>query len=103
MNAEADAVKEVIVLESSVVLWILAILVPMALSWCTTVFILLRDIKRTSDRLLDMHINADREGFGTVEIQASQEDIQHALRALVHYIKWTAQELTGKIPPPPID
>ena len=87
-----------------IALWAFGLGVVPALTWAVAVIWLLRDIKKTTDTLvviakgsrqeLHSHIVTENEGFN---------DMARSLKALVHYVKWTAQEQTGKEPPPPVD
>jgi hypothetical protein len=52
--------------------------------------------------LLDMHNNADEHGFGTGGIKDVIEDNTRAIKALTHYITWSARQ-RGQDPPPPLD
>ena len=98
---EQEVVEQVLILDTAVLAWSLALLMPMAVAWCTSVFLLLRDIKKTSDQLLHMHINADDSGFGTNSTNKMIEDLRRGMREFIHYTRWTAKEMTGKEPPPP--
>ena len=92
--------------------WLLGVIIPAGLTWSIAVLWLLRDIKRGTEKLIQMHEVPDDHGFGTVELAKDlrnhivQEDqvfanMTKALHDLVHYVRWAAQQQVGKAPPPP--
>ena len=66
----------------------------------TKMYMWLRDL-RESHKRMEEDILENREIVKEV-VKANQEQIT-ATRALVHYIKWLAEEQTGKKPPPPVE
>ena len=62
---------------------------------------ILRDIKRTSDKLLRMHEDPGSTGFGTVAQDGLLTDIRDAIRELIHYSIADYKQRTGKAPMPP--
>ncbi len=51
-------------------------------------------------KLLEMHENPEKTGFGTVGLADVISENSRCIKALTHYIKWSVQEQTGKVPPP---
>lgn len=72
-----------------------------AMTWAIAVLWLLRDIKRSSDRLLDMHENPENTGFGTALQDEHLRALTHVLKDLVHYVKVDIEVRTGQPPRPP--
>ena len=86
-------------------MWVLGVtLVPM-LVWAISVMWLLRDIKRSTDKLINLHTpeRADEAGFGTVEMSRTMRSLCHSVKELVHYTRWLAKKRTGEEPPPYVD
>ena len=61
-------------------------------------------------RLLDMHENPEKTGFGTVGIDKFIQDNTTAIRELreavkdqTHYLMWMSEQKTGTKPPPRMD
>ena len=67
-----------------------------------------RDMGIRVKELLEMHSHPEDTGFGTKHIERAMEDMREELRELnrsmremIHYQKWTAEQLNGRRPPPP--
>ncbi len=89
-------------MDSETIRWIAGVLLAPSLLFAFIVISLLRDIKKTTDKLIEMHINADAYGFGTRAIGEYMRDMRDAFRDQSFYMKWMVKELTGKSPPPPV-
>ena len=61
---------------------------------------IVRDIKKTSERLLEMHLKPEDTGFGTRNQDAILIEIRDCLRDLIHYTMQEIQNRTGKTPKP---
>ena len=53
--------------------------------------------------LLKMHHHADEHGFGTGATNQMVASIDRTQKALIHYIKWGVEKMTGEAPPPPVE
>ncbi len=53
--------------------------------------------------LLKMHQHADEHGFGTGATNKMVASIERTQKAMIHYVRWIAVEMTGKQPPPPVE
>lgn len=53
--------------------------------------------------LIGMHGEADKHGFGTVGTNEMVASIERTQKALIHYIKWGVEKMTGEAPPPYVD
>lgn len=91
-------------------LWIIGALVPVALAWSAWVTHTLKEITRTNEELVDMHKAPDQYGFGTGKTNVLISDFHtslvnntRAIKGLTHYIRWLAEQQTGKKSPPPIE
>jgi len=85
--------------------WVIKVIelaIPLLISATIWVAIKVSSMSREIDRLIEMHEHPESTGFGTVGLKEELRELNHALRALIHYVKWTAKEQTGKTPPPSI-
>ncbi len=89
----------------TVALWVLGVILLPAIGWAITMFVMTR-------RLLVMHDDPDKYGFGTVELRKKRLDDsirietlirEHtaATRELNSYIRYWIKKTTGEAPPPP--
>lgn len=81
--------------------WLIGVVVVPGLAWATAVIWLLRDIKKGTDKLLEMHENPDKYGFGSNHMTDVLEHLNITMGSMVHYLRWIAEQSTGKPPPPP--
>jgi hypothetical protein len=86
---------------------IAALAIPIG-GWMITMMWLMKEIKKSTDltfakvvRLEEMHNNPDKYGFGVGLMDTKLEGIHSALKTLVHYVRWQAEQASGKEPPPP--
>lgn len=88
-----------------ILMWVIGVLMVPTLVWAISVMWLLRDIKRSTDVLIDLHTpeRADDAGFGTVELARTMHSLCHSVKELVHYTRWLAKKRTGEDPPPFVD
>ncbi len=61
---------------------------------------IVRDIKKTSEKLLEMHQNPENTGFGTRLQDTILLEIRDCLRDLIHYTTQEITSRTGKTPRP---
>ena len=54
-------------------------------------------------QLLKMHRFPDEYGFGTGTTNEMIASIERTQKALIHYIKWGVEKMTGEQPPPPVE
>jgi uncharacterized protein (UPF0548 family) len=91
--------------------FLLSVTIP-AVGWAITIHLVLIAVRRQVDRLVAMHEDPDRYGFGTSrtnELITNEVEDHHqlirentqAVKALTHYVRWLATHQTGKEPPPP--
>ena len=98
----------------------LGVLIVPAIGWAITVsWMLMASRSRQAEclschaEMINMHKNADKYGFGTVELRAMEsrnqtllenliKDNTRALREVSHYIRWSIENATGQKPPPPM-
>ena len=92
------------------ILYVLAVAIPLAIGWCATIFVMLWTLNRTVNdhtrmiaKLLHMHENADAEGFGTVGLRTDVRQQAHLTRELIYYVKWGMEKVTATEPPPFVD
>jgi len=85
-------------------IWIIKLaFIPIVTSGIAAIW-LLRDIKKSSDKLLVMHYNPDDFDFGTGGIEKDMTALRNATRDVAHYTKWMATNMNnGKAPPPRMD
>lgn len=86
-----------------IALWILGLVLVPAVGWSLAILLILRDVKRTGDELLSMHRNPNGYGFGTINLSEMVEEQRRLTGAVVHYLKWAAEKITGEVPPPPLE
>ena len=89
-------------MEIEVIKWLGGVILVPLLAFCISVIWLLRDIKKASDQLLIMHQKPDDFGIGTAGLHACMDGMKNAVQDQTHYMKWMAQQMTGKKPPPPV-
>lgn len=70
-------------------------------------FTSLNNIMGKSDRLISMHNQADKYGFGTVGISADMKKMHEeqqaqtrATKSMMRLMRWTAEKQFGEKPPP---
>ena len=85
-----------------ILLYILSALMVPAIGWAMHSYIAQRDMRQKLDKLLYMHENPEKTGFGTIGLDGVIEDNTRALKSLIHYIKWLETN-NGKGPPPPLE
>lgn len=85
-----------------ILLWVMGVTIPAGLAWAVAVMWILRDIRRTTSILLEMHQNPTQYGLGVGPSEAKLGDIHSEMKTLVHYVRWSAEQSTGTSPPPPI-
>jgi len=83
-----------------ILLWVAGALVPVVLAWGVFVSHKLLRTDAQLGRLIYMHENADKFGFGTGGMQEALQNNSHAMQELTHYIKWLAQRDRKDSPPP---
>lgn len=54
-------------------------------------------------KLIIMHENPEKTGFGTVGMLEGLDANTRAMNKMVHYLKWFITKTTGEEPPPPMD
>ncbi len=90
-------------MEQESFLWLAGMLLLPLVAYCFATISILRDIKRSTDKLLEMHHAPDDHGFGTRQLTEIMRDLRAAMIEMAHYTRWTAENLTGKSPPPPLE
>ncbi len=100
-------------MDTETVRWLSTLIIANVIAWSVLMFSvksLLNRAKHTeekSDELIDMHHNADENGFGTVALLAavehSEERRGRSSRELVHYMRWFVEKASGIKPPPFVD
>ncbi len=83
-------------------LWILGVGVPAILSWCIWASWVLLRIQADTKKIVLMHQDPDKYGFGTGATNNLVDALTRAIRELTHYIRWDIEDRTGKKPPPPL-
>ena len=86
-----------------VALWLLGASVISLLGTGIKMWLMLRECHVMTKKLLEMHENPDNTGFGTSGLASIIMDNTRAIKALIHYVKWTAERQFGETPPPPIE
>lgn len=89
-------------MDIEIIKWIAGVLVVPSIVFGFIVCSLLRDIKRGTDKLLEMHHNADKYGFGTVSLGEFLREMRDSFKDQNYYMKWMVEEMVGKKPPPPV-
>ncbi len=64
---------------------------------------LLTKILDGNKKLIEMHENPDKYGFGTGDLQNEFEANTRALKQLIHYTKYLAEVQSSKPVPPPVN
>ena len=86
-----------------IALWVLGAGCVPALAFCIWLYTCMSEVSRSTNTLIEMHQHADEHGFGTKKLEKVLSALANSTRAMAHYTKWMAEQLTGKTPPPPID
>ena len=103
-------VEPIVVVELVSLKWMIAVIMLPGGSALISILWLLRMIRseQTSQHkdiveLLQMHHEADKHGFGTKGTNEMVASIERTQKALIHYIRWGVEKMTGEVPPPPVD
>lgn len=76
------------------------ILLP-AIAWAIRMSWMTKSTNSKVSRLLNMHEDPDKYGFGTVETNKVIEANTAVMNKLSHYVEWEIENRTGKKAPPP--
>ena len=102
--------EPVVVVELISVKWMLGFIVGTGGGGIITVIWLLRLMRNEHTiahndiiKLLKMHQDADKYGFGTGATNEMIQSIERTQKALIHYIRWGVEKMTGEKPPPFVD
>ena len=82
-------------------LWVADVGIPILIAWCVGATIAFGSIIYYVKRLVNMHEEPDKYGFGTSKTNKVIEDNTRAMQALTHYVLWEIENRTGTTPPPP--
>ena len=82
-------------------LWVMGIALVPTLGFAFRIYMMIRDTRNSSAKLLKMHQNPDAHGFGMIGVAKALNSLADSSRAQVHYMKWMVTQVTGKSPPPP--
>ncbi len=82
-------------------IWAFKLAIIPTVTFSFAVIWLLRDIKKSTDRLLYMHYNPDKFGFGNGALGEEMTGLRNATRDVAHYTKWMATNMNNGKPPPP--
>jgi hypothetical protein len=86
-----------------IALWVFGIALAPAFAAAVAILGLLRDVKKTTDRLLYMHDHPSEFGFGTGGFKEALRSNTRAMRELSHFVRWSSEQTAGKSPPPFVD
>ena len=71
--------------------------------WVLWVSSILRNIDSNVSHLKELHDNPENTGFGTIGMKEVIEKCTTAIQLLIHYVKWSSEQASGKEPPPPLE
>lgn len=91
--------EQIVVVELVSVQWMLGIIVVSGGTGMITIVWLLRLMKieqaQSNKGIIKLLVEVGKTNIVVGEVVRTQ-------KAMIHYTRWTAQEMTGKVPPPPI-
>jgi len=90
-------------MDSKIALWIVGAIALPILGWGIRITWLVGSTHKKTEKLVEMHLEPDRYGFGTIKSNKQLEDNTRAVKQLTHYMKWLVTEQTGKTPPPYVE